>query len=87
MGIKILLEPEAQLFVQRKRGRVYQLSQFVFISEDINYTAEDTIDLDDEAIGDIEYCLIQHGGSIESDRDIAVAVFKDKCERGEYSPK
>lgn len=87
MGKKILLEPEAQLFVQHKRGRVYQVSQFVFISEDINYTAEDTIDLDNEAVGDIEYCLIQHGGSIEVDQDIAVAVFKDRCEQGEYSPR
>lgn len=40
--------------------------------------AEITIDLNQETDGDIEYCLIQHGGDIDSDEDIVLALLMDR---------
>ena len=86
MSIKVLLDSDAQLYVKKKRDSVFELEQLVYISEDINYVAKDTIDMSDADDGDIAYALVQHGGDMDSNRDIAVALFKEKCEQGEYSP-
>lgn len=86
MAKKILIDADTQLYVKKKKAYLFEISQFVYISEDINYTAEDTIDVTEHEDEHIEYVIGEHGGNAEIMQDIALAIFKEKAESGEYSP-
>lgn len=86
MSKKILINADTQLWVKKKKAYLFEISQLVFISEDINYTAEDTIDITKYNDEHIEYVVGEHGGNLEIMQDIALAIFKEKAESGEYSP-
>lgn len=84
---KELISAESKLFIKQLSGGLYEVEQFVYISEDINYVAKDIIDLDDFDEDHIAYSLFSHGYEGKTDRKFAaLAVFQEACQNGEYSP-
>lgn len=81
-----MIDPDSKFWIQEKRDGVFKLSQFVHINEELSYTAEATIDTRDLCKDEVEECLYEHGGSMDSSKDIAIAVFKERSQSGVYAP-
>jgi len=87
MAKRELIEADAKLYCKQLSGHRYEVEQFVFISEDINYTAKDIIDINDYDDDHIAYCCNEHGYPTNKDEKfLALAIFKEACQNGEYSP-
>ena len=86
MARKIVLDAESKLTVKELSGNRFVFEMLVFISEDINYMANDIIDSEEYESGYIEGCIFDHCFIDEpTPMDIALAIFKQKAEEGLYA--